>query len=74
MGIPKVSTYTTLARFTFGGGSIGGVRYAADIEVGIPGRRGTYTAFVPGADILALLRKGASMRHLEASWSLRGLR
>ena len=43
----------------FGDGRIGEVRYAADIVVGIAGRRGAFTAFVMDAEIPALLRKGA---------------
>ena len=46
-------------RFKFGDVRAGEVRCAADIKVGIAGRRGAFTAFVLGAGIPALLRKGA---------------
>ena len=58
MGIPKVAMYPSTARFRLGGGRVGGVRYAADIKVGIAGRRAASAASVPGADIPALLREG----------------
>ena len=48
-----------MARFKFGGGRIGEVKYAADTKVGFAGRRGVSTAFVLEADIPALLRAGA---------------
>ena len=58
-GTPQVSTYPKKAHFEFGDGRIGEVHYAADLKVGIAGRRGACAAFAPGADIPALLRKGA---------------
>ena len=59
MGAPEVSTYPAMARFKFGGGRFGGVRYAADIKTVIAGRRGAFTSFALGADIPGLLRGGA---------------
>ena len=58
-GRRKVSTYTSSARFRFGGGRRGEVRRAADILVGIAGNKGKITAFALGADIPALLGRGA---------------
>ena len=55
----KVTPYPAMARFKFGGGRIGEVKYAADIKVGFAGCRGVSTAFVLEADIPALLRTGA---------------
>ena len=55
----KVHLYPSAARFKFGDGRIGEVQYAANISVGIAGRKGTFTAFVMDAEIPALLRKGA---------------
>ena len=59
MGVPKVTPHLTMARFKFGGGRVREVSHAADCRVGFAGRRGTFAAFVSGADIPALLRKGA---------------
>ena len=47
------------ARAKFGNGGIGEVRSAADIKVGISGRRGAFAAFALYADIPTLLRGGA---------------
>ena len=58
-GIEKAHLYPADARFKFGDGRIGEVRYAADITVGIAGRKGSFTAFVLDAEIPALLCKGA---------------
>ena len=55
----KVTPYPAMARFKFGGGRIGEVKYAADIKVGFAGCRGVSTALVLEADIPALLRTGA---------------
>ena len=60
MGLPRVSTYRTMARLKSGDGTIGEVGHAADIKVGIAGRRGASTAFAPEAESPALLRKGGS--------------
>ena len=59
MGLPRVSTYPAQARFEFGDGRMGDVRFAANITVGIAGAEGNFTAFVLDADIPASLRKGA---------------
>ena len=48
-----------MARFKFGDGRVGEVKFAADIEVGAPSSRGTFGAFLLEADNPALLRKGA---------------
>ena len=55
----KVHLYPSAARFQFGDGRIGEVQYAANVTVGIAGRKGTFTAFAMDAEIPALLRKGA---------------
>ena len=52
-GFPRVSTCLAYARFQFGGGHLGKVRFATDIPVGIAGWQGTFTAFVLGADVPA---------------------
>ena len=57
-GCPTVSAYPAIARFIFGGGHLGDVRYAADITVGVAGNEGSFAAFVLGADIPAFLREG----------------
>ena len=44
MGIAKENAYSAMARFKFGRGRVGEVRYEADIKVGIAGLRGTFTA------------------------------
>ena len=59
MGIPQVSTYPTSARSKFGDRRLGNVRHAADINVGIAGRRGAFAAFALEANLPALLRGGA---------------
>ena len=58
-GIPRVATYPSKARFRFGDGRLGEVRYAADIPAGIAGNRGVSTAFVLDADIPALSCRGS---------------
>ena len=58
-GLGKAVPYLSIARFKFGDGRIGEVKHAADIKVGVAGRKGTFAAFVLDADIPALLRKGA---------------
>ena len=55
MGSPDANPNPTIARFKFGDGRVGEVRYAADIKVGIAERGGAFTAFVLVADIPALL-------------------
>ena len=55
----KAVPYPSNARFKFGDGRIGEVKHAADIKVGIAGRKGAFTAFVLDADIPASLREGA---------------
>ena len=60
LGILKVSTYPTTARFKFGDGRVREVRYAADIKIGFAGRGGAFRAFALEPDIRALLREGAS--------------
>ena len=59
VGLPRVSTYPAPARFKFGDGRMGNVKFAADITVGIAGYKGTFTAFALVSDIPALLRNGA---------------
>ena len=58
MGFPLTNAYPSTARFKYGDGRVGEVRYAAEIKVGIAGRRASVTALVMDADILALLRWG----------------
>ena len=55
MGSPKLIPNPTMARFKVGDGSAGEVRHAADIKVGIAGRKGAFTAFLLEADVPALL-------------------
>ena len=59
MGIPQVGAYRAMARFKFGDGRIGEVRYAADIKVGIAGCGCAFSVFALEADIPALSCKGA---------------
>ena len=59
-GLVKAVPYPSNARFEFGDGRIGEVKHVADIKVGIAGCKGASTAFVLGAEIPALLGKGAS--------------
>ena len=56
LGMEKVHLYPSAARFKFGDGRIGEVQYAANISVGIAGRKGASTAFAMDAEIPALLR------------------
>ena len=58
-GRQEVSTYPSSARFRSGVGRLGEVRHAAGIPVGIAGRKGKFTAFMPDPNIPALLLKGA---------------
>ena len=58
-GFQRASAYPSKARFRFGYGLVGGVRYAADIPAGIAGNKGKLTAFALGADALALLWRAA---------------
>ena len=53
MGLPRVLTFLSRARFKFVGGRIGEVRLAADIT------EGNLAACLLDADIPALLRNGA---------------
>ena len=59
MGFSRVTPYSAAARFKFGDGRVVEVEHAADIKVGIAGRRGASAACVAVADIPAFLRKGA---------------
>ena len=59
MGSPKVLPYSTMARLKFRDGRLGEVKHAADIPVGVAGRKGAFAASVLEADIPALPRKGA---------------
>ena len=47
------------ARFKFGHGRIGDMRFVADITVGIAASTRNFTAFISAANIPALQRKGA---------------
>ena len=58
-GIQRAETFPRRAQFKSGDGRLGEVRCAADIPVGTAGKRGTFAALVPEANILALLREGA---------------
>ena len=49
LSMEKVHLYPSAARFKFGDGRIGEVQYAANITVGIAGRKGTFTAFATDA-------------------------
>ena len=57
-GLPQVSTYPTCTCFKFGDGRFGEVRFSSAIRFELRGAWGTRTAFAPGAEIPALLRKG----------------
>ena len=46
------------ARFKFGHGRMGDMRFVADITVGIAASTGNFTAFISAANIPALQRKG----------------
>ena len=59
-GVPRVTAYLPQTRFRFGDGRLGEVRHAADIPMGIAGRKGMFTSFVLEADIPPLLRRGAA--------------
>ena len=54
-----ISFMPLTACFKFGDGRVYEVKHAADIEIGIAGRRGAFAALVLEADIPALPRKGA---------------
>ena len=56
-GLPRISTYPACARFKFGDGRHGEVRYAAVISVGLAGCKREFTAVLLEADIPALLRE-----------------
>ena len=58
--LTRIPTHTASARFKFVSGRRAGVRFAADISVGIAERTGALTAFALGADIPKLSRKSAS--------------
>ena len=60
MGLPRAPTYPAQARFKFGNGRLGGVRFVADITVGVAGATRNFAAFVLDADIPAVLHRGAS--------------
>ena len=59
-GLLGFATYPAQATSKFGDGRMGDVRFAADITGRIAGAKGNFPAFVLGAGIPALLRKGAS--------------
>ena len=59
MGLGKAVPSSSTARFKFGDRGIGEVKHAADTKVGIAGCMGAFTACVLGAEIPALLRRGA---------------
>ena len=59
-GRHRVSTYPARARLKLGGGRLGEVRFAADIPVGVAGRKVEFTAFALEADIPELIRKRAT--------------
>ena len=54
-GFAKAAPYPSSARFKFGDGRVGVVGHAADIKVGIAGRRGAFTAFALDAEIPTLI-------------------
>ena len=58
-GLPRISTDPAGARFKFGDGRLREVRFVADVTVGDAGCQGALAAFALGADIPALLPKGA---------------
>ena len=58
-GFAAMNTYPATARPEFGDRRIGEVHSAADIEVGIDGRRSSFVAFVLKADIPAVLCRRA---------------
>ena len=59
IGLPRVTTYPSQARFEFGDGRMGDVRFAADITVGTAGAEGSFVAVVLDVDPPALSRRGA---------------
>ena len=40
IGLPRVASYPSQARFKFGGGRMGGARFDADITAGVAGTKG----------------------------------
>ena len=56
--ISRVTIYPACARFKFGLGRLGEVRYVADIPAGMACCRDKFGAFVLEADISASLRQG----------------
>ena len=54
--LPRISNHPGSARFEFGDGRFGEVRHAAEVTDGSAGRKGTLTALVLEADIIALLK------------------
>ena len=58
-GFAEAAPYTSAAQFKFGDGRIGEVKRAADFKVVNAGCQGAFAKFVLGAEIPALLRKGA---------------
>ena len=54
-----ISTYPASARFKFGDGRLGRVRFVADVAVGTAGRKRALAAFALEADNPACLRIGA---------------
>ena len=57
--MPPAHPCPVRAKFKFGIGRMGEVRYAGNIPVVIAGGLGKFAAFLLDADILAFLRKGA---------------
>ena len=55
----KAHLYPSADRFKFGDGRIGEDQHAANITVGVAGRKGSFAACVVDAEIPALLCKGA---------------
>ena len=55
MCLPRVTTYPAWARFKFGDGRMGDVRFAADITAGTAGARGNFAASALDADSTAFV-------------------
>ena len=60
-GESPAQSHPARARIKFGSGSLGDVRYAADILAGVAGGCGAFAAFSLRAESPALLRKGRRM-------------
>ena len=59
VGVPIAKPYPACARFKFGDGRMGDVRFTSETPAGIAGGRGKFTSLLLGADIPATPRKGA---------------